>query len=225
MMNTNLNAVGYEFEPSRYSSGLGYSKLRVVISGKPKERFFDVKVLRIPAFDGRFLHQKQVTRHELEPDETTQACLGEISLETHNGEQLRAFSFGGTLYAAVETDDLYCEISSTAPIFKLKDESGAGGGLLADEIMDMLAEMKATIAGHGDELYSRLAKFNSYQIFLACMISLQKRIDRVPAAARREGYHKVASNLKRANQIVRETDGWDEGSPSLEELLSIGGIK
>ncbi len=144
-MNTNLNAVGYEFEPSRYSSGLGYSKLRVVISAKPKERFFDVKVLKIPAFDGRFLHQKQVTRHELVPDETFQACLGEISLETHAGEQLHVFSFGGTLHTAVETDDLYCDISSTAPIFKLKDESGVGGGLLSDEIMDMLAEMKATI--------------------------------------------------------------------------------
>jgi len=40
---------------------------------------------------------------------------------------------------------------------------------------------------------------------------------------RRERYQKVASNLKRAIEIVQAADGWDGKSPGLEDLLSGGG--
>ena len=222
-MDSKLTSIGYELEPSRYSPGLGYSRLRAVISGKPTQRFFDVKLLSIPTFDGRFLHQTQVTRHELEPTETFQACLGELRLESYLGDHLRVFTFGGNLSAKVEMGDLYCEFTSNAPIFKLHDDPGLADWVIADEIMDMLAEMKSLLVGHEDELYSRLASFDSYQIFLASMVSLQKRADSFPMASRREKYQKLASNLKRAIQIVRTTDGWDGRSPSLEDLLSSGG--
>jgi len=43
-----LTSNGYEFEPSRYASGFGYSRLRVVISGKPTQRLFDIKLLFYP---------------------------------------------------------------------------------------------------------------------------------------------------------------------------------
>jgi len=222
-MDAKLTSIGYVFEPSRYSPGLGYSRISVAISGKPTERLFDVKLLRIPTFDGRFLRQTQVTRHELAPNETFQVCLGELRLETYRGENLRAFSFGGNLRATVEMGDLYCEFTSTAPIFTLQGEPGSVGRLIADEIVDMLAEKKIKLPGHEDELYSRLAKFEPYPIFLACIVSLQKRAESVPTAMRRERYRQVTASLKRAIEIVRATDGWDGRSPSLEDLLSDGG--
>ena len=219
-MDANLASIGYVFDPSKYSPGLGYSRLRIVISGRPTQRFFDVKSLHVPTFDGRFYHLTQVTRHELAPKETFQACIGELRLETHQGEHLRAFSFGGLLQVSVDRDDLYGEFTSNAPIFKLQDEPGSVGGVVADEIMDLLAEKQARLPGHEDELYSRLAKVEPYSLFLACLVSLQKRLDSIPLSARGERYHKLSSNLKRAVQIVRDTDGWDGHSPSLEDLLS-----
>lgn len=223
-MDNRLTTLGYEFLPSKYSPGLGFSGLNVVISGKPTQRFFDVKGLHVPTFDGRFYHQTQVTRHELETEETFQVCLGELSLESFKGEHLRAFSFGGILHTKIEKGELFCELTSKAPLFKLKDEPGTvGGGLIADEITDMLAEQQVKLAGHKDEMYSRLAKFDPYQVFLACMVSLQKRLTAVPMSMRRERYQKVASNLKRAIEIVQAADAWDGKSPGLEDLLSGGG--
>lgn len=96
------------------------------------------------------------------------------------------------------------------------------GGVIADEIMDMLAEKQATLARHEDELYARLVKLEPYPLFLACMVSLQKRVDSVPLHQRHEKFQKLASNLKRAIQIVRDTDRWDGHSPSLEDLLTDG---
>ena len=222
-MDPKLNSLGYIFEPSKYPPALGYSQLKVIISGKPTQRFFDVKSLHIPTFDGRFLHQKQVTRHELAPKETFQVCLGELKLETYPGENLLAFSLGGNLQVSVEMGDLYCVFSSTAPILKVEDDPDSVSGVIADEIMDLQAEMETKLAGHEDELYSRLSKFDPYSIFLSCLVSLQKRAESVPLAVRRERFHKISSNITHAIQLVRDTDGWDGQAPSLDDLLSIGG--
>jgi len=224
-MDAKLASIGYEFEASKYSPGLGYSRLRIVISGRPTQRFFDVKSLHIPTFDGRFYHQTQVTRHELEPKETFQVCLGQLSLESFQGESLRAFTFGGLLQATVEEHDLHCELTSNAPIFKLQDAPGTVANVIVEEIMEMLAEKQAGLAGHKDELYARLAKFEPYQVFLACIVSLQKRADSYPVNLRREKYHKFVSELNKTIDIVQHTDGWDGRSPSLEDLISGGASK
>ena len=222
-MDSKLAAFGYELEPSKYPSGLGYSRFKAVISGRPAGRFFDARKLRIPTFDGRFYHVTQISRHELEPKETFQVCLGELVLESHQGESLRVFSFGGVLNATIERDDLICELSSTAPVFKLQEAPGSVGMVIVEEILDLLAEKQAGLAGHEDELHSRLAKFDPYQVFLSCLVSLQKRVDDVPLHLRHDRYHKVASSLKHAAQIVRDADGWDGHAPGLEDLISNGG--
>ena len=223
-MDARLTTLGYEFEPSKYSPGLGFSGLKVVISGKPTQRFFDVKTLHVPTFDGRFYHQTQVTRHELETQETFQVCLGELSLESFRGDHLRAFTFGGVLHVTLEKGDLYCEFTTNAPIFKMQEEPGSpGGGLLADEILDLLAEQQVKLADHKDEMYSRFAKFDSYQIFLASLVSLQKRFDAVPMNMRRDRFQMLSSNLNRVIHTVRAKDGWDGKTPGLEDLLSEGG--
>lgn len=222
-MDPKLATLGYELGPSKYSPALGYSGLSLLISDRPTERLFDVKMLRVPTFDGRYFHQTQISRHELAPAETFQVVLGQLSLETHRGEHRLAFCFGGVLKTSLQQGDLYCEFTSNAPIFRLQEATISAGGVIADEIMDLLAEKQVTLARHEDELYSRLAKFEPYPLFLACLISLQKRVDSVPLHQRHEKFQKLASNLKRAIQIVRDTDGWDGRSPGLEDLLSNGG--
>lgn len=221
-MDPKLATLGYELGPSKYTPALGYSSLSLLISSRPTERLFDVKALRVPTFDGRYFHQTQISRHEMSSAETYQVVLGPMSLETHRGERLHAFAFGGALRTSLYQGDLYCELSSNAPIFRLQEATFSAGGVIADEIMDLLAEKQATLARHEDELYSRLAKFEPYPLFLATLVSLQKRADSVPLHQRHEKYRKVASNLKRAVQIVRDTDGWDGLSPSLEDLLMDG---
>jgi len=218
-MNANLHTTGYRFDPSKYSPPLGYSRLEVLLSGKPSQRYFDVKTLRLPTFDGRYFHQAQVTRHELSPVENLRICLGPLSLEPTTGEALRAFSFGGVLQTRVEEGDLVCELTSSAPIFKLRGDPKITGGLIAEELMDLLAEKQARLAGHEDELYSRLARIDPYQAFLASMVSLQKRLAEVPASMRREKFRKVSTEIQKAMHIVQQTDGWDGKSPGLDDLL------
>jgi|GEM_PF-2845950 len=223
-MDAKLNSIGYDLEPSRYAPLLGFSRLSVLISGNPTQRFFDVKQFSIPTFDGRFLHHTHITRHELAPADIFQACVGELRLETHYGETMQAFTLGGNLQTRVEMGDLYCEYTSNAPILKLDDDPNSVNRVIADELADLLAENESKLVGHEDELYARLSKFDPYTIFLSCLVSLQALVDNVPMGVRRERFHKVSANIQRAIHIVRETDGWDGRAPSLEELLSSGGV-
>jgi hypothetical protein len=222
-MNSKLTALGYELGPSKYSPPLGYSGLSVLISGHSTERYFDVKTLHVPTFDGRYYHPAQISRHELDTSQTLQICVGQIDLETYRGEHLRAFSFGGSLSIRLDMSDLHCEFTSNAPILKLGDDPMSMNGFFVDEIRDLLAEVQASLGNHEDELYARMAKFDPYSLFLACIVSLQKRLESVPQYQRHERFRKGETLLKHAAQAVRDTDGWDGHSPSLEELLSDGG--
>ena len=151
--------------------------------------------------------------------ENLRVCLGSLSLEPYSGEALRAFSFGGVLQIRLEEGDLICELTSTAPIFKLRSDPAIAGGLIAEELLDLLAEKQAKLAGHEDELYSRLARIDPYQAFLASMVSLRKRLEGFPANLRREKFHRVSAELQKAMQIVQQTDGWDGKSPGLDDIL------
>jgi hypothetical protein len=223
-MISRLASLGYELGPSKYTPSLGYTGLSVLISGHPTERYFDVKTLHIPTFDGRYYHPTQISRHELDTTQNLQVCLGQIDLETYRGEHLRAFSFGGSLQVRLEMSDLHCEFSSNAPILKLGEDPMSMGGFVVDEIRDLLAEVQASLGHHEDELYSRLAKYEPYPLFLASMVSLQKRLESVPQHQRHERFRKGETLIKHAVQAVRNTDGWDGTSPSLEDLLTNGGV-
>jgi hypothetical protein len=224
-MDSRLASLGYELGPSKYSPALGYTSLKALISGHPTERFFDVKTLHIPTYDGRYYHPTQISRHELDTSQTLQVCLGQIALDTYRGEHFRVFSFGGSLQIKLEMADLHCELTSNAPILKQGEDPMSVNGFIADEILDLLSEAQVTLGHHEDELYSRLAKYEPYPLFLACMISLQKRLESVPLHQRHERFRKGESILKHAIQTVRETDGWDGSSPTLEDLLSKGGAE
>ena len=223
-MDARLSSIGYEFETSKYSPDFGYSRLRAIITDNSNQRFFNIKFFHVPTFDGRSYHQTHISRHELAPVESFQVCMGELSLETFQGESILAFSFGGNLHTNVQMDELYCEFTSNAQIFMMEAESQSVSGVIADEIEDLLAENETTLAGHENELYQRLSKYDAYAIFLSSLVSLKKRADGVPLAVRRERYNLVSANIHRAIQIVREKDGWDGNSPSLEELLAKGQI-
>ncbi len=220
MMDAQLSSVGYFFEPSKYAPGIGYCRLDALISDKPTQRFFDVKSMRIPMFDGRFFNHLNVTRHGLDTLASIAVCIGEIILVSHQGEHLRAFTFGGSLKPSIENGELCCQLSSSAPLFKLQADPGSLSAVIADEIVDLIAEKGKKIAGSDDNIYARLSKVEPYALFLASIVSLQQRAESIPVAHRREGYHKATTNLKRVIQTLHDTDGWDGTSPSLEDLLT-----
>jgi hypothetical protein len=219
MMDKELLTFGYKLEPTRYKPQLGYARLKAAIAGKPTQRYFDAKLLRIPTFDGRFTHQTQITRHGLTPQETLQVCLGWITLEGYQGDPQQFFSFGGVLKTLVEDDYRCCEFASNAPIFKRRENPGAIGHVLVDEIVEILAEIASKLSQHEDEVNARMAAIQPYEVFLSCLVTLQKRLSGVPAHLRREKFQQANAEVQKIIHILRTTDGWDGCSPTLEELL------
>jgi hypothetical protein len=220
-------ALGYEFAPCRYGPHVGYARLRVVLSASPSGRYFDVRALHLPTFDGRSLHQTEIVSHPAAAPEALPVCLGPLSLESHRGEMLHAFSFGGALHtlpAGPETPaEILVELSSSAPLIRLPDDPAGDpadiSSLFVEEVLAMLAEKQAGLAGHEEELYARLAACDPYRVFLSCLVSLEERVERVPPHLQLEGHAQVKTGLHKAIQAVRSADGWDGRAPRLEELL------
>ena len=220
MVDNDLLSQGYKLNPSRYQPHLGNSRLQLLISSHPTKRFFDVKQIRLPTFYNRVYQKTQISRHELSPKESFQVCMGRFCLEAYQGFSRQGFSFGGALHVSILEGDLYCDFTSTAPIFMVGPDPVAVNNLIVDEILEFLAEKEAKLGQHEDEMYGRLAKFDPYAVFLACLVSLQEQLEGVPASLRRDKYCKTAATIQKVIEIVRKTDGWDGCSPTLEELLT-----
>jgi hypothetical protein len=101
----------------------------------------------------------------------------------------------------------------------LQDNPVTVSGVLVDEIIDLLAEKEARLARHEDELYSRLSKFEPYTVFLACLVTLRKRLESLPAQLRGENFRKTNSVVQKVIRIVQSTDGWDGHADTLDDLL------
>jgi hypothetical protein len=70
-----------------------------------------------------------------------------------------------------------------------------------------------------------LARFDSYKVFLASLVTLQNRADDIFPNPRQAKYRNVVAELHKVINIIKENDGWDGRSPSLDELLSEGSEK
>jgi hypothetical protein len=219
MNDQDVLSLGYAFDPTRYNPRIGYCRVRALIPNQPAQRYFDVRKLHVPTFDGWDFKQIQVSRHEPEMQHKFHVSLGHLILESFDGKKVEAFCFGGQLQTRVDREGLFCELTSNAPIIKQQDVPGSVATILVDEIIQFIASLEPQLSGHEDEFHSRLAKFEPYSIFLSCLISLKKRLDSVPKNMQRESYRKTCAVLQQVTQILQTQDGWDGRSPTLEELV------
>ena len=215
--------LGYEFEPSRDGECVGYASLRVVLSASPSGRFFDARTLHLLTFDGRSVHPTKIVSSDLIPPGTRQVCLGQLTVDSYRGEVLHVISFGGELRTHQAGTELLAEVSSSAPLLRLPDkEQGDHLGtcrLFVEEVLALLAEAGTQLPGRHEDLCARLAGRDPYQVFLSCLVSLERRMERLPDYQQPESYQQAHQELHRAIHAVREADGWDGRAPGLDELL------
>jgi hypothetical protein len=219
MLDNDLLTQGYKLTPTKYTPSIGYSRLQALISGQATQRFYDIKRIHLPTYHNRIFKNIKITRHEMEPTENFEVCIGRFSLDTYQGDVLQGFTFGGTTRVSIQNGDLYCDFTSTAPIYTLHASSINTNSLLIDEIVEMLAEKKARLGGSEDELYARLAGCDAYTIFLGCLSSLHNKLASAPSSMHKGNYPKALSQLEHVIQLVCKTDGWNGTTPTLDDLL------
>jgi hypothetical protein len=211
---------GYRILPSPHLPVPGYGTLEIYISARPVERFFDTQRAVFPLTEGG-LFRKLIINHPWINDgvrNPCHICAGRFYLYERDGDEQSGFSLGGELEISQDDDWVICRLTSPAPILDLSPEPYSGESWLAEKFEGLLARRWATY-GDDDTLFaSRLETVDPFDLFIACLSTMQNEYRNMPAASRssiQEQYNTVNHWV----HLLEVAGEWPSMQPPLEDLL------
>src|SRR5512138_232629 len=109
--------LGYRFHSPAGEYDLGHPQLDVVIRPTPTGEHFDPEsftCLAAAASGSTRLH----VIHPWAQENTYRVCAGEVVIEDARPEQIKAFTFGGTLRIDSDARRTVCQLASPAPLLE-----------------------------------------------------------------------------------------------------------
>jgi hypothetical protein len=191
---------GYQFDPPAPANPLAYRKLTVTLRDKPSERPYDPARVEFPAVNRQGDLEALTIFHPWPQSEERRVVVGRIVMLDHKGENVEAFSFGGTLRLDAGPDRLVAVLESPAPVLALQ--------LAHPALTRLAAEMEVLIArrradwdtrGHPETFEARLAAAEPWALFQACLLALHQAPGpgTLPAGqAQRELEHLIKAELR-----------------------------
>jgi hypothetical protein len=201
--------LGYRFYPPADPHDLGHPQLDVVIHATPTSEHFDPErfLCLIAAPDG------STPLHVLHPwtqERTYRVCAGDAIIEDREHEQMKAFTFGGTLSIESDYRGTVCRLTSPVSLLEYSPQPTALGQQLIDEVNILFAERRAT--QDEDAFAQRLAAAEPVQLYHACLIALSAKFEHFPTLD--EPHRRFKQFLHNATQSFSA-----DVTPSLAELL------
>lgn len=201
--------LSYRLYPPTDPHDLGHPQLDVVIHATPTGEHFDPErfICLIAAGDGSTsLHVLHPWTQEL----TYRVCAGEVITEDRDHEQLKAFTFGGTLTIDTNYRGTVCHLTSSVSLLEYSPQPTALGQQLIDEVNILFAERRAT--QDEDTFARRLAAADPVQLYRACLVALRDKFENFPTPD--EPHRRFKQFLHNATQSFSA-----DVTPSLAELL------
>ncbi len=201
--------LGYRFYPSADPRDPGHPQLDVMIHAAPSGGHFDPELCVCLVAE----KNSSTALHVLHPwtqERTYRVCAGDVVVEDRKHEQVKAFTFGGTL--AIDTDQrgTVCRLTSPAPLLEYSLQPTALGQQLIDEVNILFAERRA--AQDEDVFAQRLAAAEPVRLYRACVTALHAKFENFPAP---DDPHR---HFKQFLHNATQSFGPDE-IPVLSELL------
>jgi hypothetical protein len=212
-----LEQQGYYYHPTYYSFPLGHPQLDFELLAQPGGRSFDLKLAHVPIWENNNLKYETLSHRVRQPNKL-QVFPGRFSLQAFDGQALNGFSFGGILQLIHFPDFTRCRLISPAPIGDLNYNPESPQFIIISALAALIAKGRAEVKN--DELLAyKLAKVDPFQLFVASLMTLDKRIKKV-VAVQPQLYRQLDNMIGEAIQAVKEAGKWLDSVPDLEELLS-----
>jgi len=169
--------LGYRFYPPADPHDLGHPQLDVTIHATPTGEHFDPEcfICPITASNG------STPQHVLHPwtqEHTYRVCAGDVIIEDREHEQIKAFTFGGTLTIDSDQHQTLCRLTSPVSLLEYSPQPTALGQQLIDEVNILFAERRAV--QDEDDFAQRLAAADPVQLYRACLVALQAKFEHFP---------------------------------------------
>jgi len=201
--------LGYCFHPPTTEHNLGYPQLDVVIRPTPTGEHFDPEsftCLIATTSGSARLH----VAHPWAQETTYRVCAGEIVIEDARPEQVKAFTFGGTLQINSDLQRTVCQLASPAPLLEHSRQTLSLEEHLIEEVIILFAERRAA---QDDDIFDhKLAAVDPLLLYRACLVALNEKFAHFPATD--DVHRRFKQFLHTATQSLT-----DETVPALADLL------
>jgi hypothetical protein len=201
--------LGYCFHPSADPHGLGHPQLDVVLRPTPSGEHFDPEALMCLVATANGSARLHVA-HPWIQDTTYRVCAGEIAIEDARHEQVKAFTFGGTVQIDTDARRTVCRLASPVPLLQHSQQALALDEHLIEEVTILFAERRAV--QDEDDFERRLAAADPLRLYQACLKILNEKFEHFPATD--DIQRRFKQFLHSAAQAATENN-----IPALAELL------
>ncbi len=201
--------LGYSFHPPADAHDIGHPQLDAVIRPTPSGEHFDPESFACLVAANADTTQLHVV-HPWTQETTYRACAGEIVIEDARHEQVKAFTFGGTLQIDSDVRRTICRLISSAPLLAHSKQTLSLEELLIEEVAILFAQRRA--AQDDDAFERKLAAVDPPQLYHACLNELNEKFTNFPATD--DAHRRLKKFLLNATQSLKE-----DVVPSLAELL------
>ena len=209
--------LGYIFYPSANLEALGFSELAICLYDQPTGKHFDPCEASFPLAD-QAAGVEQTTFYHPTSSARYRVSVGRIIIQDFVDKVVEAFSFGGDLQIEATESQTLCRLSSSAPIFDLRQPFSPEATLVS-EYEGEFARMHAQWQRDDFGFEERLVDLEPKLLFLAASASVEANLHRLPASSHGEEYWQLRRALRDALRFVYPDGKLPEGAPILDDLL------
>jgi hypothetical protein len=223
-MNDDVAELGFAFLPFENSNALGYAGVDIVLVEHDDAAGFAPAKLIFPGVNalGDVSAMEVSVRASEEP--LLRVAPGFFFVQSHDGDKLAIYCFGGELACHNGGRLMTCHLSSAAPIFNLSEEGFDSDENAVLSVVDNLegefAEQRARYTDAEEVIFAqRLANTDPRFLYAVGMALAHRSFKAVPEVMRTEHYWDEYSELNRALQEAETADWWPP-VPTLDAVLS-----
>lgn len=213
-----IEGQGFTLLASLHLGSLGYGGLLVAIRKQPTDEHFDPERLQLPLRDDDGVDWWRTLSLLSPSPASAHVCPGRLILVDRFEKRLEFFSFGGTLQVTRRSGEMWCSISSPAPILELVTEQETVIDQLAAEAEALWAGVRANWGIADEEFERRLALVEPLSLYMTTLHTLLSRWKSSPALE--QTYHQAWEMLSHEKHWLVGQGLWPSLPLTLEGLLA-----
>lgn len=211
-----MAAWGYHLLPPTHPQSPGHTGLLIAFRPQPTRVHYDPESLHLRLCQNGQASWETLTIGSLRRP-IQQVCAGPLTLRDRLDKRVDFFTFGGSLIAEADPQEVVYYVESPAPILDLSTSQADIGRLLAIEVELMLSVFQARWGSDERGFFERLAQVEPLDFYTASLESILMRYER--SHALKHNYHGLFNALGREKEWLIETGEWPAHPQTLGKLF------
>jgi hypothetical protein len=173
-----LSEFGYTFLPKQRKHSPGYPGVEIIIKAENIQKPRDIRKVEIITSSTNGI-EKITIFHPTTVHGQYHVVPGRIVIKNHKGDESELFTLGGSLRIVSDELETKCSVISSAPILDLDTDHDTYSNpkILAEEIEDLFALLKARLVLHNHTFLEQLTKTDPMLLYEICLDSINQHIN------------------------------------------------